>query len=137
MVTWRGDPLVAGAASGPVVFLTEPVSFWGGVDPVTGEISDPHHPQLGVEVTGSVLVMAESRGSSSASTVLAEMIRTGRAPAAILLGRSDPIIVLGAVVASELYGLVMPVVSVPGLFQSRHLGGSAVVEPNGDVTVDR
>jgi len=42
--------------------------------------------------------------------VLAEAIRSGVAPAAILLGQNDPIIVLGALVAQQLYGTRMPVV---------------------------
>ncbi|MGH8912374.1 MAG: aconitase X swivel domain-containing protein, partial [Acidimicrobiia bacterium] len=101
------------AAEGPLLVLNEPVSFWGGVDPVSGRIRDAHHAQAGKVVTGTVLVMSGGRGSSSASTVLAEMIRTGTAPGAIVLGRPDAIVVLGAVVAAELYHLVMPIIMVP------------------------
>jgi predicted aconitase with swiveling domain len=138
MVTWHGIPLVGGAASGPLLVLEKPVSFWGGVDAETGEIRDPRHPQAGVVVTGSVLVTAEGRGSSSASTVLAEMIRTGRAPAALVLGRADAIIVLGAVVASELYGVVMPVVAVTDPVQNAPSGaGWASVTAEGVITVER
>ena len=32
--------LVAGEARGEVLKLDEPLSFWGGVDPETGEITD-------------------------------------------------------------------------------------------------
>ena len=32
--------LVAGKANGEVLKLDEPLSFWGGVDPQTGEITD-------------------------------------------------------------------------------------------------
>jgi predicted aconitase with swiveling domain len=138
MVTWHGIPLVAGAAAGPLLVLEEPVSFWGGVDPETGEIRDTRHPQAGAVVTGSVLVTAEGRGSSSASTVLAEMIRTGRAPAALVLGRADPIIVLGAVVASELYGVAMPVVAVTDPVQNApSWAGWASVTAEGVITVAR
>lgn len=137
MVSWQGTPLVGGAASGPLLVLAEPVSFWGGVDPETGEIRDTRHPQAGVVVTGSVLVAAEGRGSSSASTVLAEMIRTGRSPAAFVLGRADPIIVLGAVVASELYGVVMPVVAVTDPVPSALSGGGwASVTAEGIITFE-
>lgn len=101
--------LVNGEARGSVLRLDEPLSFWGGVDPLTGHIIDRRHPQFGGCVTATVLIMPGGRGSSSSSTVLAESIRLGTAPAAIVLTEPDPIIALGAVVAIELYGIVMPV----------------------------
>lgn len=105
-------PLVAGAASGLVVSLSEPLSFWGGFDTETGDIIDVHHPQRGSNLTGCILVVAHGRGSSSSSSVLAEAIRLGTAPAGIVLSAADEILVLGALVAAELYGNVCPIVVV-------------------------
>ena len=90
--------------------LEEPLSFWGGVDPATGEIIDIRHPQRGANVAGRVLVMALGRGSSSSSSVLAEAIRAGTAPAAIVLTEPDPILATGLIVARELYGRTIPLV---------------------------
>ena len=75
--------LVPGTAEGPALVLDEPLSFWGGVDPETGDITDVRHPQHGASVTGRILVMPSGRGSSSSSSVLAESIRAGTAPAGI------------------------------------------------------
>lgn len=86
-----------------------PLSFWGGVDSATGQIIDGRHPQVGVSLTGKIVRMSRSRGSSSSSSVLAECIRLGTAPAAIVLQQPDPIILVGALVAAELYGANMPV----------------------------
>ena len=108
----EGRTLVAGTAEGPALVLDEPLSLWGGLDPGTGEIVDVRHPQRGENVTGRVLVMPWGRGSSSSSSVLAEAIRAGTAPAAIVLGEADPILPLGAIVARELYGKVVPIVVV-------------------------
>ena len=58
------------------------------------------------------LVMESGRGSSSSASVLAEQIRTGVAPAAIVLAEPDPVLVAGAMVAYELYGLTLPIVVV-------------------------
>jgi predicted aconitase with swiveling domain len=102
--------LVAGAADGDALALDEPLSFWGGVDPATGLVIDPHHPQRGERVSGRVLVLPSGRGSSSSSSVLAEAIRAGTAPAAIVLLEPDPILALGSIVARELYGARVPVV---------------------------
>lgn len=137
MVSVQGRSLVAGTAEGRLLVLEEPISFWGGVNPDTGVIGDRHHPQVGEVVTGAVVVMPSSRGSSSASTVLAEMVRTGTAPAAIVLARPDAIVVLGAVVAAELYHLVMPVITVPVAGLAGLKSGERVrVADNGRLTVE-
>lgn len=102
-------PLLEGSATGQVLVLQEPLSFWGGVDPVTGSITDASHPQLGETVTGRLLVMPHGRGSSSSSSVLAESLRLGTGPAAILLAEPDPILLIGALVANSLYGSVCPI----------------------------
>jgi predicted aconitase with swiveling domain len=99
-----GDPVVPGESVGQVLNLERPLSFWGGVDPETGRVTDVHHPQHGVVVTGRVLVMPTGRGSSSSSSVLLECVRAGTAPAALLVHHVDPILPVGAAVAIELYG---------------------------------
>jgi predicted aconitase with swiveling domain len=109
----EGRTLVAGTAEGPALVLDEPLSLWGGLDPGTGEIVEVRHPQRGANVAGRVIVMPSGRGSSSSSSVLAEAIRAGTAPAAMVLGEADPILPLGAIVARELYGSSVPIVVVP------------------------
>ncbi|HET6738647.1 MAG TPA: DUF126 domain-containing protein [Kribbella sp.] len=108
----HGLTLHPGTATGRPIRLTAPLSFWGGTD-ADGRIVDAHHPQCGAVLTGRILLMESGRGSSSASSVLAEQIRARTAPAAIVLARSDPIIPLGALIAAELYDLFLPVVVVP------------------------
>ena len=93
--------------------LDEPLSLWGGMDPATGEVIDAHHPQRGVNLAGRVVVMRSGRGSSSSASVLAEAVRAGTAPSAILLGEPDLILSIGAAVAEELYGVRVPVVVLP------------------------
>ncbi|MFD3399584.1 aconitase X swivel domain-containing protein [Kribbella sp. NPDC058693] len=108
----QGRTLHPGTATGAPIRLTAPLSFWGGTDE-HGRIVDAHHPQCGAVLTGRILLMESGRGSSSASSVLAEQIRARTAPAAIILTRPDPIIPLGALVAAELYNLNLPVVVAP------------------------
>jgi predicted aconitase with swiveling domain len=122
--------LVSGEASGVALVLDEPLSFWGGVDPATGEVIEVRHPQRGANVAGRVLVMPSGRGSSSSSSVLAEAIRTGTAPAAIVLLEPDPILALGAIVARELYGVAIPIVvaAVPAVRPGQVVTIRAVVD---------
>ena len=58
------------------------------------------------------MLMERAKGSSSSSSVLAEAIRNGTGPAAIVMRERDLIVGLGCIVASELYGLHVPVVVV-------------------------
>ncbi len=100
--------LVAGAAVEAAGFaLTAPISFWGGVDPQTGLIANVRHPQYGQSVSGKVLCLPATVGSSSAAAVLLELVHSNRAPAAILLHEPDAILLLGLIVAEEI-GLTIP-----------------------------
>jgi len=112
-VTIAGEALTPGQARGTTLVLDEPISFWGGVDENTGRVIDTHHPQSGALVAGTILVLRCGRGSSSSSSVLAECLRNGVGPAAIVLAEPDPILALGALVASELYATEIPVVVLP------------------------
>jgi uncharacterized protein len=109
----HGSTLHPGDASGAVIRLDQPLSLWGVIDVATGEIADARHPQHGLSITGRVLVMSSGRGSSSSSSVLAEMIRNRVAPAAIVLEQTDGILTIGAMVARVLYGIAMPIVIAP------------------------
>ncbi|MCA0003607.1 DUF126 domain-containing protein [Mesorhizobium sp. B2-2-4] len=110
VVQRSGTFQLAGSAEGRALVFSKPLSFWGGVDATTGDIMDHSHPGLGQNVAGKILIMPSGRGSSSSSSVLAEAIRRGTAPAGILLERPDPILAVGAIVAEFLYGISMPLV---------------------------
>jgi len=120
--------------SGPVLRLDEPLSFWGGLDPKTGQIIDVHHPQVGSSVTGTVLAMEHGRGSSSSSSVVLELIRNKAGPVAIVLSEMDTHILLGSIVAEELYGLSMPVIVTPKEnLQNFHSGNVAHIDSEGNM----
>ncbi len=107
-----GRLIAPGRAQAPALVLDEPLSLWGGLDPATGHVIEPRHPQHGGLVTGRVLVMPAVRGSSSSASVLAEAVRAGTAPAGIVLGEPDLILAIGAAVADELYGIQVPIAVV-------------------------
>jgi uncharacterized protein len=130
----RGRALADGEAEGPALVLREPLSLWGGVDPATGLIIDARHPQRGASVSGRVLVMPAARGSSSSSSVLAEAVRAGTSPAAILLGEPDLILAVGAAVGEELYGRRVPIVLLePADLASIPDGAAVTVNEGGEV----
>lgn len=128
--------LVAGEASGPVLALDEPLSFWGGFESDTGTIIDQAHPQVGESLAGRVVTMAVGRGSSSASTVLAEAIRLGTGPAALVMREPDEIVNLGAIVADELYGITMPILIVDEVtFSAVAMAERATISATGTITI--
>ena len=93
--------------------LAEPFSFWGGVDPRTSVLTDPRGPAPGGAIAGRVLVLAQTRGSSSSSAILLELLRGGRAPAALVLAEVDAILTIGVLVAREMGWPTIPVLELP------------------------
>jgi predicted aconitase with swiveling domain len=132
MVT--GRPLIPGNASGPLLRLDQPISFWGGVDPKSGAIMDPRHPNHGDSISGTVLAIPAAVGSSSSSAIMLELLREGTAPAAILLGKADAILSLGVIVGRELGYEGIPVIELPREEQQRW-AQHAVVQVLEDGTV--
>jgi uncharacterized protein len=104
--------LVHGDATGDPLVLTSPISFWGGVSPETGTIIEKRHPQFGIALKGKILMLPAAKGSSSGSSVLAEILRNNTGPAAIILGAPDAILATGAMVAQALYGVICTVIIV-------------------------
>ncbi|MBK8455718.1 MAG: DUF126 domain-containing protein [Phyllobacteriaceae bacterium] len=98
-----GEVLVPGLpGAGEALVLTAPISFWGGVDPRTGLIIDVRHPERGASIADKVLFIPATIGSSTASTILLELVHRGKAPAAIVLDKPDAILLLGLVAAREM-----------------------------------
>ena len=132
-MTFHGEPVIAGDARGPLLRLGEPISFWGGVDPDSGAITQPRHPNHRQRIAGQVLVLPGSIGSSGGSAILLELIHNGHAPRAIIMDDVDAILLIGVIVAREMgYGSI-PVVKLRtgDLPQS----GDAHVASDGRVTV--
>jgi predicted aconitase with swiveling domain len=102
-LTLQADVLLPGSlTTAPALALTAPISFWGGVDPKSGLIVDERHPESGQSVSGRVLLVPETIGSSSAAAILLELVHGRRAPAAIVLHQPDAILLLGLIVAKEM-----------------------------------
>ena len=108
----QAECLVPGTAHGRLAVLSAPLSLWGGFDLESGKVSDFNHPQHGEVIAGRILVMPGGRGSSSSSSILLESARLGVNPRAIVVTECDPILVVGALVSADLYGVGIPIVRV-------------------------
>lgn len=131
----RFKALTPGIAEGSAEVLTAPLSLWGGLDLANGSICDVSHPECGVSLLGKIVVMPGARGSSSSSSALVEAVRRGIAPKAIILSRVDPILVIGSLVAFDLYRVSLPILlaSTDG-WAALQNGGNLRVSAFGDST---
>lgn len=132
----RGEVLVPGKpGEGQALVLSAPISFWGGVDPKSGRIADVRHPECGQSISGKVLFLPGTIGSSSASAVLMELVHGGHAPAALVLHEPDAILLLGLIVAREMDWQTPVAVKLPRDAFDAFAGQQVRISAEGDVTI--
>ncbi|MBA3910795.1 MAG: hypothetical protein C0524_13205 [Rhodobacter sp.] len=105
----NGQAIIPGNASGSVLACDEGLSFWGGVDPLTGIVIDAHHALYGQSLSGKVLVMPTTRGSCSGSGVMLDLALNGIAPAALVFREAEDVVTLGAMIAGRMFERPVPV----------------------------
>ena len=108
----QGKPVVGGGAEGIALVGDEPLSFWGGYDHQTGEITDRRHPLSGSIAAGRIMAVPFTGGSSTTTAVLLEAARAGTAPAAILTTGVDSFLALASIVARQMYAHWIPIIAV-------------------------
>jgi predicted aconitase with swiveling domain len=114
--------------------LNTPPSFWGGFDPITGQITEIRHPNCGARIAEQVLVMETTKGSSGGASVLAEAIRRGTGPAAVVLRRPSLAVAIGTLTPEVLYGIQTPyVVAEADVFDGIRTGDRIRVCSDGTV----
>ena len=116
---------------------SEPLSFWGGYDPKTGEILDRRHPLSGERAAGKILAIPFTKGSSTTTQILLEAIRAGTAPSAIVSRGEDACLALASIVADEMYGKPIPILAVtPEDFARLRTGQRIEIQETGRIEVE-
>ena len=95
----KGRKVMGGVAEGEALVSMDSVSFYGGIDPVTGIIVDPGHSSKGENITGKVFVFPTGKGSTVGSYVIYRMAKLGTAPAAIINIETEAILATGCVIS--------------------------------------
>lgn len=127
--------LIPGQATGPAMILDDTLSFWGGFNPMNGEIIDVHHPQFHQKVEARILFIPQSRGSAGTPGGIAETLRNGSGPLAFVLGEPDINISVGTLVANRLYDLAIPVLEVSfGLIRDIQSGDQLTINREGVIS---
>lgn len=137
-LTILGKPVIPGSANGLGLVSSEPLSFWGGYDWKSGEITDRKHPLSGLNAKGKILAIPFTRGSSTTTAVLLEAIRAGTAPRAIITTGTDFFFALASVVADELYSQSLTLVAISAEdFASLQTGDQIEINNEGMIAVRR
>lgn len=136
-ITFRGQVVIAGQATGELLVAHEPLSFWGGYDYHTGTIIDQRHPLAGQQAAGRILALPFTRGSSTTTAVLLEAVKANTAPAAIITTGPDSFFALASIVADEMYGSPIPLIVLSGYdFAQLPQGQLATIKADGVIQVN-
>ncbi|MGX9935975.1 aconitase X swivel domain-containing protein [Advenella kashmirensis] len=100
-----GRKIVKGKASGQAIVTREAISFNGGVDNMTGVVTEPGHELEGQNISGKVLVFSTGKGSTGGSYKIYDMVSRGTAPVAFIQATPEAITTIGAIIGN------IPVVS--------------------------
>jgi len=95
----RGRVIFDGKAEGRALVSSSPMSFYGGVNPDTGEIVERGSDLAGRSVKGTVLVFPYGKGSTVGSYVLYRLAKNGVAPSAIVNAKCETIVAVGAIIS--------------------------------------
>ena len=95
----KGRIISKGKGEGEALTTTQPISFYGGVDPNTGEVIEKGHELQGKTVQGKILVFPNGKGSTVGSYTLYRMKKNGTAPAAMINKECETIVAVGAIIS--------------------------------------
>ena len=94
----RGRPVVDGVAEGVAFVTSQTISGFGGIDPMTGTITERRHEKVGQSFAGKVLVFRGAKGSSGWASNFQAARLAGAGPKAVIFNELTTKMALGAVV---------------------------------------
>ena len=95
----EGRTIFPGQAQGEALVSKMGISFYGGVDPQTGVITEADHDLEGQTIAGKVLVFPRGKGSTVGSYVLYRLKKNNCAPLAIVNAETETITAVGCIIA--------------------------------------
>ena len=95
----KGRAIYEGRAEGVALVSSTPMSFYGGVNPDTGEVVERGHELRGQSIKGKVLVFPHGKGSTVGSYVMYRLAKNGVAPSAIVNAKCETIVAVGAIIS--------------------------------------
>ena len=96
---FHGRKISSGNVEGEALVTSMGISFYGGIDPETGQVVEKGHALEGQSIGGKVLVFPTGKGSTVGSYTLYRLKKAGNAPAAILNAESETITAVGCIIS--------------------------------------
>ena len=124
-----GRGIYLGTAQGEALVTSQPISFFGGVDPETGIVVERGHSLEGQCIAGKVLVFPTGKGSTVGSYTLYRLKMNGHAPLAILNAECETIIAVGCIISEIPCVDQLPIHEI--------LTGSLVLIDGGKVSIEK
>ncbi len=95
----EGRMISRGKAVGEALKTSQGISFYGGVDPDTGVVSEKGHELEGKSVAGKILIFPTGKGSTVGSYTLYRLKKNGKHPAAIINKECETIVAVGCIIS--------------------------------------
>ena len=94
----KGRKVIGGVVEGEALVTKQTISGWGGINPMSGTITETRHELRGVSFKDKILVFPGAKGSSGWSAMFHMTRLSGTAPKAMLFTEMTTKVALGAVV---------------------------------------
>ena len=94
----NGRAVVEGCAEGEAFVSRQTISGFGGIDPMTGTITERRHEMVGQSFAGKVLIFRGAKGSSGWASNFQTARLAGAGPIAVVFNELTTKVALGAVV---------------------------------------
>jgi len=94
-----GRMIFHGSIQGEALVSSMGISFYGGIDPETGVVTESGHDLQGQSIAGKILVFPSGKGSTVGSYILYRLKKNGHAPLAIINADCETITAVGCIIA--------------------------------------
>lgn len=95
----KGRIINKGLVEGEALVTKDPISFYGGVDPETGEISDIDNELNGVSIKGKILVFPYGKGSTVGPYTIYQLSKLDTGPCGMINEECETIVAVGAIIS--------------------------------------
>ena len=119
----NGRRIYKGKVIGKAMITNQNISFYGGIDPDSGIVTEKDHELEGKSIAGRILVFPTGKGSTVGSYTLYRLKKNNKAPAAIINKKCDPIVAVGCIISE------IPCIDQ---IETEKIPKDALLEVNGD-----
>ena len=95
----KGRIISKGNVKGEALVTTQPISFYGGVDPETGVVTEKDHELEGKNIKGKVLVFPNGKGSTVGSYAIYRLKKNNVAPVGMINKECETIVAVGVIIS--------------------------------------